>query len=249
MKHLILFIFFVSQTHAFTLLQRDPPRYGDTITIRPSDSDCANAGLTAPQLKEFIQRAIDDYWNSVPTSRMKFRVGHSISIPASSTTTQMVQLIPTGEIIVGCSDNATTFTSGSTLAVGGMLTSEARGVVAINDIADTRFDDVDELSRVSTFAHELGHAIGIGHSKIDYSLMYYSVVSGVVNEHLTEDDADAITYLYPKEKKAAGLGGACGSIDLGDGNSSGGPMIPTLLFTLLLVIATPRLSNQIKIFS
>lgn len=65
--------------------------------------------------------------------------------------------------------------------------------------------------------------------------MYYSVTAGVVNEHLTEDDADAFTYLYPKEKKAAGLLGACGSIDLDGGNGGPGNFLLTLAIGFLLI--------------
>jgi len=218
-------------------MQREPPRYGNRITIRPGDNDCSNAGLTAQEFREFIQRSIDDYWNSVPTSRLQFVVGESIDIDETGTTSNALGLASVGEIVVGCSDSATTFSSGSTLAVGGMSTTQARGVVLINNTAGTRFDDVDEIARVSTFAHELGHAIGIGHSRVEYALMYYSVTAGVVNEHLTEDDADAITYLSPTEKKAGGLAGACGTIDLdNDQNGDPGNFLLTLLFGFIIAV-------------
>ena len=246
MKKIIIFLTFICSFEllAFTLLQRNPPRYPDRIVIRPGDSGCANAGLSAPQLREFIQRAIDDYWNSVPTARAHFVIGDALTIGASATTDEMVALASVGEIVVGCSDNTTTFTDGRTLALGGMSTTQARGVVAINNTADTRFNDVDELARVSTFAHELGHAIGIGHSPIDYSLMYYSVTAGVVNEHLTEDDADAFTYLYPKDKKAGGLLGACGTISFDNDDDNNGPLqfVLTLIMGFLCINFVRKIS-------
>ncbi|MBH48941.1 MAG: hypothetical protein CME71_12305 [Halobacteriovorax sp.] len=240
MKYLLLAFFISFEAQAFLLLFRNPPRYPDEISIRVGDSDCPNAGLTAAQLRDFVQRSVDDYWNSVSTSRVKFKLGASISIPASSTTSQMVALAANGEIVVGCSDDAATFPEASTLAKGGMTGTAPRGVVAINDTAATRFDDVDELARVSTFAHELGHAIGIGHSNIEYSLMYYSVVAGVVNEFLTEDDADAITYLYPNDKELGGLAGACGSIDLDGGNGGPGNFLLTLCFGFMLIVLAQK---------
>ena len=246
----ILLLLLISfNAHGFTLLLRNPARYPNEITIRTSDADCSNAGLTAQGLREFVERAVDDYWNSVPTSRAKFKLGPSITIPASSTTTQMIALGSVGEIIVGCSDNATTFPSVSTLAKGGMLTSEAIGVVAINDIVSTRFGTADELTRVSTFAHELGHAIGIGHSRVEYSLMYYAAVTGIVNKYLTEDDADAITYLYPSDKELAGLGGACGSIDLGDDDDKKGPgsFVLTLLLGFLITVVAQKSKDLIQL--
>mgnify|MGYP003646106513 FL=1 len=240
MKYLLLAFFISFEAQAFLLLLRNPPRYPDEIVIRPGDADCPNAGLSAAQLRDFIQRSIDDYWNIVPTSRAKFKIGSTISIPASSTTSAMVALAADGEIVVGCSDDATTFPDASTLAKGGMTSTNPRGVVAINDTAGTQFDDVDELARVSTFAHELGHAIGIGHSQVEYSLMYFSVVAGVVNEHLTEDDADAITYLYPNDKELGGLAGACGTIDLDGGNGGPGNFLLTLCFGFLLIILVQK---------
>ena len=241
MKYFILTLL-CFEAHAFTLLTRNPARYPNEITIRTSDADCANAGLTAKGLREFVERAVDDYWNSVPTSRAKFKLGPTITIPASATTDQMIALGIEGEIIVGCSDNATTFTSTSTLAKGGMQTNVAIGVVAINDIVSTQFATVDDLSRVSTFAHELGHAIGIGHSRVEYSLMYYAVVVGVVNKYLTEDDADAITYLYPTDKELGGLGGACGTIDIDSDDNTKGPgsFVLTLLLGFLITVAAQK---------
>ncbi len=247
MKILIPLLFILSASaNAFTLLMPSPPRFADDIIIRASDADCANAGLSAADLRDLIQRAIDDYWNSVPTSRAKFNLGASVTVPPGSDLDDMVALASDGEIIVGCSDDATTFPNASTLAKGGLSGASPRGVVAINDIVGTRFADSDELTKVSTFAHELGHAIGIGHSRIQHALMYYAVVGGVVNEHLTEDDADAITYLYPKDKELLGLGGACGTVDLGGNNGNGpGPFILTLLCTFLITVVVPKLKRPL----
>lgn len=237
-----------AHANAFTLLFPDPPRFGNEIIIRTSNADCPNANLTAQQLREFVQRGIDDYWNSIPTSKAKFKLGSSITIPASSSLQDMVDLAKNGEIIVGCSDDAATFPSASILAKGGMIGSAPRGVVAINDIAATLFDDSDELARVSTFAHELGHAVGIGHSRIEYALMYYAVVGGVVNEHLTEDDADAFAYLYPADKELGGLGGACGSVDLtgGDGGNGPGGFLLTLVLAMFFISQLLKLPTPLR---
>jgi hypothetical protein len=61
-------------------------------------------------------------------------------------------------------------------------------------------------------AHELGHAIGIGHSDKSYALMYYQTNSSDIQYYLSEDDADAATFLYPDDPQLLGLGGNCGAV-------------------------------------
>jgi hypothetical protein len=244
--------------HAFTLSSRQPARYtaaNDEITIRISDQECSNAGLTVAQLRSFAIEALDQYWNGVTASRVTFVVGDDISVSTNTLENMAASL---DEIVIGCSDSATIFTNASTLAVGGMINSTPPyGIVAINDRVGTPFPSQSELNKKATFAHEFGHAIGIGHSRITYSLMYYQISAAVLQEHLAEDDADAITYLYPMEKEWGMPIGSCGTIALlggsdSDGDGGGTPpssFIISLLLgaTLSLFLFGPKL--QLKNFS
>ena len=46
--------------------------------------------------------------------------------------------------------------------------------------------------------------------------MFYA--SGAVYNYLSQDDADAITYLYPHDPILGGLGGNCGSVTINPRN-------------------------------
>lgn len=59
-------------------------------------------------------------------------------------------------------------------------------------------------------AHELGHALGLGHSGDSRALMYYSI-AGKADSITTQDDMDGIAYLYPRNEFAGGLYG-CASV-------------------------------------
>jgi Matrixin len=72
-------------------------------------------------------------------------------------------------------------------------------------------------SRVAeeVFAHELGHTLGLGHSKVQDALMYANIHDDGRGARLSSDDRAAIDSLYPV---AGGSGGSGG----GGGNGGGG---------------------------
>ncbi len=104
--------------------------------------------------------------------------------------------------------------------------------MALNDAAGTSLATASNSVILATFAHELGHALGLGHSSVEYSLMYYSV-GGKDQDFLSEDDMKGISWLYPLDKKLAGFAGSCASIS--DGTDSGQfSRIFLLLFSLVI---------------
>lgn len=197
------------------------------IVIKISSNACVNAGFTASSLETLVKDAINDFWSKVPTSSLELSTGGVISVDVSGDDlTDAAGKTDVNTIIVGCSADATTFPDGSILGVGGLGCSASnvcRAAVLLNDTAATQLDTLDRTIIVATFAHELGHALGLGHTSVKHALMYFDG-SDKTQKSLAQDDIDGISYLYPEEKKLGGLAGACGTIDTtpkGPGNFIG----------------------------
>ena len=186
------------------------------IVIKISSNSCANAGFTSSSLETLVKDAINDYWSKVPTSSLNLTTGGVLSVDISADDlTTAASKTNANTILVGCSQNASSFPDGSILGVGGLgcnASGSCYGAVLLNDTAATILDSLDRNTILTTFAHELGHALGLGHSSVKHALMYYTV-SDKTQKSLSQDDIDGISYLYPTEKKIGGLAGACGTID------------------------------------
>jgi hypothetical protein len=70
------------------------------------------------------------------------------------------------------------------------------------------------------FAHELGHTLGLGHSKVQDALMYANIHDDGRGARLSSDDRAAIDSLYPVAGGSGGSGGGGGGG--GGGNGGGG---------------------------
>jgi hypothetical protein len=248
----LISFFFSFEAHSWTLASTARTGFPvSEITIKISSNNCTNAGFTAATLESLVNDAINDYWSKVPTSSLKLTTGGILPVNLSADDlTAAANKTDANTIIVGCGANATTFSSGSTLAVGGLgcAASGCRGAVLLNDTAATQLNSLSRTAVLATFAHELGHALGLGHSSVVPALMYYSV-SNKTQKSLAQDDIDGISYLYPSEKEVLGLGGACGTIDTdgpnkskdsGDKNGPFGSMnfLGSILVGLALVMMT-----------
>ncbi len=95
----------------------------------------------------------------------------------------------------------------------------------------------DENTAKMVVAHEIGHALGIGHSSHESALMYYSV-GNKTNFVLSEDDENAMAYLYGRKEitGADELMGGCALVKTVIDNDRGGPMSKVLILMLLMSI-------------
>lgn len=227
MKMLMLLALFTTDLFAFTLLTNPPVRFPTgKITVNVSSDECTNTGFTKNELLTMVGQAIDKYWNSVSTSAIELTRGSisDVSIKASATSSAILDVVPIGTIIVGCNDQLPAFASGNTGGVGSIRSSGAGvvGAVALND-NQASLASYSETELLALIGHELGHAVGLGHSGDAVALMRYTL-SGKFQERLTQDDKDGITYLYPHEAKAAGFAGSCGTIADQNGGDGGWPL-------------------------
>jgi hypothetical protein len=186
-----------------------------TIKIQIGSDTCSNASFTPETLEAIVKEAIDQFWNKIPTSALKLETsGNSgLSLVADDLTAAAAKA-DANSIMIGCSQDATLFSSNSILGLGGIGCSGGvcRSAVLMNDTPGSNLGSIDHATVVTALAHEIGHAVGLGHSSIQGSIMYYSLTAKT-QKNLHQDDIDGISYLYPNAKSLSGLGGACGTIE------------------------------------
>lgn len=98
---------------------------------------------------------------------------------------------------------------GGQISYGGILLNADAGAAA-----NLQNLSADQISVV--LAHEIGHVVGLGHSSVVDALMYYSIDDKTV-PIVTEDDLDALAFLYPRNE-FSGAPFGCASVSQGDRN-------------------------------
>lgn len=197
-----------------------------SVTVNVSSGSCGSSGITTDDIKNWITAVADDYWNTVSTSALELKLGNVISTDLSNVTTTSFGngsdflKIENNTILVGCNDMNTNFSVSSSVLAGASIASVGNKIVGMA-LINTNADFSDESQNVAVLAHEIGHALGLGHSSDPVALMYYSV-GNKTQERLTMDDRDGITYLYPHEKKVPASCGSIALIDNHDDNDSNG---------------------------
>ena len=235
--HKIFFLLFVFPLHvsAFTLIHNPVPKYPSAeITVNATGDDCSAIGHTAESFLDYVIDVSDEFWNSIPSSAIHLKRGSVISatfndVTTTNTSSQALAKVPDGTILVGC--NSSSFSSNTTLGHGYISvpgSGSTRGFFMVN--VSGNYTSSSEGQKRAAIAHELGHAIGIGHSSDEGALMYYSL-SGKLQERLAMDDHDAAAYLYPHD----GPPGSCGTISSNQGNSK--RMLFSFIFLMMLFLA------------
>ena len=164
---------------AFTLSSSQGRGFSHSnITIEVALTDCSNAGFTTSQFVDLIKNATNKYWNSVPSSSLKLNVTGISNIDIDGETSLrniITNKVKTGTILAGCNDDLTANTSN----IGGVATlscpseESCRGALVMNATINGPLPTLDKESVIAIIAHELGHALGLGHSQYKHSLMYF----------------------------------------------------------------------------
>ncbi len=218
----IIFLSIISfSASAFTFNNTATLTFGkNEVMVNVAAGNCANIGIDENELLSIIGDAVDQYWNTAPTSRLKLRKGSVISV-ASTYKTGTICLPSTScdpnpalavasDVLISCNNNTTNFTSSGVLAITVPNNISGKTIIGslilINDLASNQFKYKSRDEKISVIAHELGHTFGLGHSPVKDSLMYFATVN--MRKNLGSDDIDGISYLYPKQQPVT-----CGSID------------------------------------
>jgi len=241
---IIFFLLMLSQNiFAFTLSNSVAAAFPeDEVTINLASHSCDNLGISNEELLDLAMEAVDKFWNLVPISRLTLKRGQITNVDSafqtdsictndtSSTTgdcSPNSDLKVSSNILISCNQDSSgkNFQSSAIIAVSIPNNISSRDIngalILINDTEDNIFKDKDRETQIAILAHEIGHAIGLGHSKHEDSLMYYTTVS--TRDSLGEDDFDGIAYLYPMNQPF----GTCGTISTNRKNN-------TLFFSLML---------------
>lgn len=207
---LIATFFIFSNAGAYTLIQPNEPHFPvKEISVEFSADDCSNTGSSAQEWKDITEEATKYYWNKVATSAILINTGgfKAVNINADSYS-EALEKAGTNTIILGCSTNSTIFTVASNLASGRIdWNNPSRAVMLINNTVGSYVSLLSRKQKRILIAHEMGHALGLGHSSSTDALMYFDLTNQSLDT-LHKDDIDGITYLYPHSAP-----GACGTID------------------------------------
>jgi hypothetical protein len=257
MKFILLSFFILSSAQAFTLNNNFGASFKSSkVKVFVASDTVCTQGVTIDELYSYLKPAVNKFWNEVPTSRLRlvpsgfygtFPVDINNAVLCSPTDTKCISdaqasakdLIPGVEgIVIACSRELSNFSSSAdVLAVSVPNNFSGRkikgAVILIND-SSSNFKNLSPDDKISVIAHEVGHAIGLGHAlnKNPEALMYYKEVG--LRRNLAQDDIDGVTYLYPKQVDACGLFGGFGSTI--DTNHKGPPFWQMLLTLALMMM-------------
>ena len=229
MIKLLISFLFMAQANAFTLNTNINANFDSTeVKIYVTEnSSCTNAGISKTELLSIAMDAANKFWNKVPTSYLRLKEGGILSttdtkflsgilcVVDSDTSCDAATSVPkVKDIVIACNTDTTkNFTSpgyyGLTVPNNFKSKKIKGSVILINDSAGSAFDQLSREEMVNVLGHEIGHAVGLGHTNDKAALMYHTEFSD--RHRLGQDDIDGITYLYPN--KLHGCSGIFGTIN------------------------------------
>lgn len=148
-----------------------------------------------------------DVWNHVAASKV-----HLSIVGATTSTTYSNPITIYCEVnygsVVGDANSSPGAASGLP-STGDYFTT---GVIFLNaSSGNANIANISPSVLSVVLAHEIGHAIGLGHSQDVNALMYYDA-SQKKTLRLAQDDIDAISYLYPRNELGGSKPLGCGVV-------------------------------------
>lgn len=262
MNKWILSLLFISiNSYGFTLNTNTGSSFsGDSVKVFiSSNSLCDQTGMTREQILDLAMEGAQRLWNRVETANIEIKRGgilqtdNSLFISGelcaedSNTNCDPNTTVPAlGDIVIACNDNASNFPQTNLLALSAPIRTTnneiKNSIILINNISGSNFSNLSYSEVRSVLAHEIGHALGIGHSQEDHALMYFQ--NATTLKRLSQDDKDALTYLYPN--KLNDCANFIGTIE--DDNHMSGHLISVtygLIFCLLFLFMYKKITHAV----
>lgn len=215
------------------------------VNVEDGGGTC-NLGLTPTELLDMAVVAAERFWNRAPTSALKIVRGGVVDVTGfesddlcspDSPCTPTATFKHSHGLLLGCNENASNFSSSGILGLSVPTVLNGKTIesasVLFNGRSGSRFLSLSYDEQVATVAHEIGHALGLGHATNNDSLMFYQTVP--TRSDLGADDINGISYLYPKTQ-VVDLN--CGSIPFIPGENGKPPRGGLALLLALVMLAS-----------
>lgn len=233
----------VSSAEAFTLAGSNLFKgwSNPTITLTTNFHSCS---LTQDKILTALKDAMH-LWNSVGSTSLNLSLGGDTTFTSNDfISSTNPDTLPKVMIVCDAQMSATFQTNTSNIPAVTLLRYAGNEIhsalLALNASAsdNAQIENLDPTKLAVVFAHELGHVLGLGHSKDATTLMYFNA-SAKSNLALSQDEVDGVTFLYPRQEFGEDKPFGCGSLSFSENTSGLPPSFPvgfTALFFLFTLI-------------
>jgi hypothetical protein len=237
MKIITLLLFFSLSAEAFTLIGAGGKGWRrNDIAFSYDISECPNFNIEPVLTQAFA------IWNNIPGSNLKLSL--------AGATTNRIKDPPT----IFCETDFSTYGSINNIPGVALDPSEDSegyidgGFVVLNASAgQASINNFDPTLLAVILAHEIGHAIGLGHTSDQNALMYFDA-SYKTSLGLSQDDIDGVTYLYPRDELSGDKPFGCARIENINNNNNSRMILLLLLLPLLAAIILRMARAKRKLF-
>src|SRR5438309_1265638 len=185
----------------FTFLTSPPPRWFEPDSGQPVVFFVNPDGAPNSQIMDDISAAMNA-WSSVPGSSIRVVNGGAAEVCYPRDSNSIVfsncegQFSPSPGCASAIALGGVSWDSSQTRVINGTTFVRAMmGHISFNPYSSCSFGDHCSVEEIAT--HEMGHALGLGHSRLSDATMFGVAHFDGRCASIHQDDIDAITFVYP----------------------------------------------------